>query len=191
MEQKGWLEDREHALEEEYFWKKERDLVARLQANSRLENERRALRNALGNVDEVSLARLQATGVTPDCLGLLFVVPLIEVAWADGDVSMRERQLILQMATRRGIVPNTPSYLVLTGWLDQCPNSQFFDTASEAVHLMLDREDPATRVDDERDLIESCRRVAEATGEFLGLVRVSQSERECLRRRIDGLALRH
>ena len=187
MEAKGWLEDREHVLEEEYFWKKERALVARLRANRRLENEQRALRDALGNADELLAARLQATGVTRDRLDLLFVVPLIEVAWADGDVSIRERQLILERATRRGIVPNTPPYLALTGWLDQCPDNQFFDTASEAVHLMLEREDPDTRADDERDLIASCTRIAEATGEFFGLVRVSHSERECLRRRVPGL----
>ena len=191
MEPRRWLEDREHALEEEYFWKKERTLLTRLRADSRREHELRVLRAELGTDDEVLLAKLQASGLTPDTLGLLFVVPLVEVAWADGDVSTVERQLILEMAARRGIASDTPASMELRGWLDQCPTNPFFDTAFEAVRMMLESEDPDTRADDERDLIGSCTRVAEATGEILGLVRVSHNERECLRRLIHGLTRRH
>ena len=191
MEPKGWLEDREHVVEEEYFWRKERTLLTRLRADSRRAHERRVLRNALGTADEVFLATLQAVGFTPDTLGLLFVAPLIEVAWADGVVSPGERQVILEMAARRGIAPDTPASRTLRGWLDQCPTNQFFDTACEAVRLMLETEDPDTRADDERDLIASSTRIAEATGEILGLVRVSHHERACLRRLAHGLTRRH
>ncbi len=191
MEPKGWLEDREHVLEEEYFWRKERALLTRLRADMRRENERRVLRRELGNADEVFLAKLQAIGLTPDTVGLLFVVPLIEVAWADGAVSTRERQLILETATRRGIAPDTPAHMQLTGWLDRCPDRPFFDTTFEAVRMMLEAEDSDTRTANERDLIESCTRIAEATGEVLGLVRVSQGERECLRRLVHGLTRRN
>ena len=162
MEPRGWLEDREHALEEEYFWKKERTLLTRLRADRRREHERFVLRAALGTDDEVLLAKLQASGLTPDTLGLLFVLPLVEVAWADGIVSPGERQVILEMAARRGIVPDTAASRKLMGWLDQCPTDQFFDTACEAVRLMLETEDPHTRADDERDLIGSSTRIAEA-----------------------------
>ena len=163
MEPKGWLEDREHVVEEEYFRRKERAL----------------------------LSTLQATGFTPDTLGLLFVVPLIEVAWADGDVSSGERQLILETAARRGIAPDTSAAMELRGWLDQRPTNQLFDVAFEAIRMMLKTEEPDTRADDERDLIASCTRIAEATGEVLGLVRISHNERECLQRFVHGLTRQH
>jgi hypothetical protein len=95
------------------------------------------------------------------------------------------------MAARRDIAPDTPVYKELTGWLDQCPNTQFFDTTFEAVRMILETEDPDTRADDERDLIGSCTRIAEATGEILGIVCVSHDERECLRRLVHGLTRRH
>ena len=141
MEAKGWLQDREHGLEGGYFWQKERALITRLREDSRRENEQGRLRDALGNADEGCLATLHAAGVTSDTLGLLFIIPPIEVAWADGAVSTRERQLILEMAARRGIASDAPTYKDLMGWLNECPSRQFFDAALEAVHVMLEKED--------------------------------------------------
>ena len=187
MARKGWLEDREHVLEEEYFWRRERDLIARLREEGRRERERRVLADQLGDADEAFLAKLQSAGFTPDNLVLLHLVPLVEVGWAAGDVGVRERELILAMAVRRGVAPNTPAYARLTGWLDHRPDTDFFDTAGEAIRLVLEYEDPETRTADQQDLVDSCTRIAEATGEILGLVRISRGERECIQRIVHRL----
>ena len=187
MARKGWLEDREHVLEEEYFWRRERDLIARLREEGRRERERRVLTDQLGDADEAFLAKLQSAGFTPDNLVLLHLVPLVEVGWAAGDVTVRERELILAMAVRRGVAPDTPAYAQLTGWLDRRPDTDFFSTAGEAIRLVLEEEDPETRAADQHDLVDSCTRVAEATGEMLGLVRISRDERECIQRIVHRL----
>ena len=142
---KGWLGNRGHALEEEYFWKKERELIARLREQGRLEQERRALQSRL-NADESLLAELQEGGVTPDNLALLHLAPLVEVAWAEGEVAPRERELILAMAERRGVGPGDPVYAQLTDWLATTnPGSEFLDRMDRGTRALLDTLDPAAR----------------------------------------------
>ena len=182
MANRDWLEEREHVLEEEYFWRQERALIARLREQRQLERQRRALGEQIGVADEAFLAELQTAGFTQDNLDLLHLVPLVEVAWAGGVVSARERELILAMATSRGLAPGSPACKQLGGWLDQRPAQRFFDTALEAIGAILEQEDPEARGADERNLITYCTKIAEATGEVLGLVRISHAERECLER---------
>ena len=183
MTQKEWLGDREHALEEEYFWRKEHELVARLREESRRAQARRALGNQLGHAGEPLVRSLQDAGFTDANLGLLHVVPLVEVAWADGAVSAPERHRILAMAAQHGIQPNTQSGAQLTAWLDERPDEHLFDMAVAAIRFLLHQEkDQDTRTSVANDLVQCCTKVAQATGETLGLVRVSHNERDCLAR---------
>ena len=49
------------------------------------------------------LRELQVLGFTPETVALLPLVPLVQMAWAEGGVSDAERRLILQFARTRGI----------------------------------------------------------------------------------------
>ena len=187
MARKAWLEDRAHTLEEEYIWRTERALIARLREGARRAHERQVLKDRLGDAGDPLLAKLQAAGFTAENLALLHLVPLVEVAWADGAVSVPERRRILAMAARGGIMPNTPAGTQLTVWLDQCPGQEFFNMAFDAIRLTLAQKHHETRSAVARDLVERCTKVAEATGEMLGLVRISHDERECLTKLSQGL----
>jgi hypothetical protein len=176
-----WLGDRERAIEDEYFWRKDRELIAKLQEKGRLEKQRRELQQQLGDVEERLLADLQAAGFSPDNLGLLHLIPLVEVAWAEGEVTPRERELVLALAARRGISPDSQGYRQLTGWLDTCPDADFFETAYQAIRAMMAQQDPDAREATEHDLIEWATRIAEATGGILGIVPACRDERECIK----------
>ncbi len=138
--------------------------------------------NKLGTHDEAFLAELQAAGFTPDNLALLHLVPLVDVAWAEGEVTRRERELISALAARRGVVADTPAFRQLEGWLDRRPDDQFFETTYEAIRKALALENEASRHADQQDLVARCTRIAEATGGILGMVSISKDERECLKR---------
>jgi hypothetical protein len=182
MPQKDWLETRERALENEYFRRKDRELIDRLREQGRKERERQGLEEQLDAHDRKFLDALQAEGITPDNLALLHLAPLIEVAWAEGDVTPRERELVLALALRRGIEPDGPLYQQLVGWLDRHPGQAFFDTATKAIRKMLALHDQRTREVEEKDLFAWATRIAEATGGILGMRPISREERECLRR---------
>ncbi len=187
MPQKGWLQTREQALENEYFRRRDRELIDRLHEQGRKERERQGLEEQLNAHDPEFLDALQAEGVTPDNLALLHLAPLIEVAWAEGDVTARERELVLALALRRGIEPDGPLYRQLAGWLDRHPGQAFFDTATKAIRKMLALHDQRTREVEEKDLLAWSTRIAEATGGILGMMPISREERECLRRIADRL----
>ena len=115
MSSKRFLEDREHALENEHFHRKDQELIERLREEGRRQAERRGLEDRLDTHDAAFLERLQAAGFAPDNLALLHLVPLVEVAWSEGEVTSRERKLILAMAARRGVVADGPAYGQLVG----------------------------------------------------------------------------
>jgi hypothetical protein len=55
---KPWLNERGRALEEEYFWRKEKELVERLREEGRKARERQAMSEHLVNADEALVAEL-------------------------------------------------------------------------------------------------------------------------------------
>ena len=182
MSAKRFLGDREHALENEYFHRKDRELIERLREEGRRQAERRGLEDRLDTHDAAFLEQLQAAGFAPDNLALLHLVPLVEVAWSEGEVTSRERELILAMAARRGVATDGPAYGQLVGWLDQQPDKTFFETTYEAIRKILALKDETSRHADQQNLASWSTKIAEATGGVLGMMPISKDERECLRR---------
>src|SRR6266849_7338908 len=117
MAQKDAFDELRKAKEEEYFHKQERELLEQLKERAAAEAERRKLGEALQSTDAQLLEDLQALGYTAETVKLLFAVPLISVAWADGSMSARERSLILELAKAQ----EGGALEQLTKWLDERP----------------------------------------------------------------------
>src|SRR6478735_273609 len=62
-----------------------------------------ALAAVSGIEDRSLLADLLAAGIRPETFACLSLLPLCEVAWADGDISNREREAVMQAAAHHGI----------------------------------------------------------------------------------------
>ena len=72
------------------------------------------------------LQELEALGFTPDTVSLLPMVPIIQVAWAEGGVSDDERALILQFARERGMESGSVADGQLQQWLAERPSEEVF-----------------------------------------------------------------
>ena len=59
-------------------------------------------------------------------MAALSLVPLLEVAWADERMEVRERQAILAGAQASGLQAGSASCALLEGWLDQRPAPALF-----------------------------------------------------------------
>ncbi len=95
---------------------------------------------------------------------LLPLVPLVKVAWAEGRITKRERELIFRKAQNLGIAPGTNSFQRLSDWLELHPTDEFY---LESLELL--REDLTKMPEEERDLlhldlISDCVNIAEASG---------------------------
>ena len=126
------------------------------------------------------LRELAELGFTPDTITLLPLVPVLQVAWANGGVSPAERELIVSLARSRGIEAGGHADHLLSDWLEYSPSEDTFHKATRLIRAMLDA--PDHRVDvTAHDLIEYCDRIAHASGGIFGIGVVSPSERAALK----------
>ena len=172
--------DRGRALEEEYFRKKDRELVEKLQRAAASEQQRRDLTAKSGLEDQELLAELETLGFTPDTVTLLPFVPVVEIAWASGGVTVEERELVIQFARARGIDEGSGADRQLSEWLANRPSPEVFARARRLVRAMLSAGGKAHGTLTADDLVEYCETIAAASGGFLGINRISSEERALL-----------
>ncbi len=135
-----------------------------------------------GIIDQDVLRDLITLGYTPATVVLLDLVPLIQVAWADGGVSADETTYILQAAHARGVGPDSVAYLQLRAWLAERPTSEFFQQNLNLIGSILRRYPPQERESAERDLRSSGRAIASEAYGVVGLRTPSPSEERILGR---------
>ena len=167
------------AREEEYFRRKDRELVEKMRQAEVARQARQDLEARSGIHDPALLQELEALGFTPETVALLPLVPIVQMAWAEGGVSADERALIVRFARERSILPGSEADHQLATWLTDRPSEDVFARATRLIRAMLD--DPAAgtdlRVD---DLMHHCEEIAAASGGVLGFRKVSPEERSLL-----------
>ena len=182
MTDKDAFKERGRALEEDYFRRKEQELIAKMREKAAAEAAREQLGAKTGVADAQLLADLQELGYTADTISLLHIVPLVQMTWADGHVSMRERDLIIEAARARGIESGSAADQMLAGWLTRRPSDELFETTLRAIRAMLASRPDAERAASEKDLMSYLSSIASASGGVLGWGAVTEEERAVLAR---------
>ena len=182
MPERDAFADRGRGLEEEYFRKREAELVEKLRQRHAADASRQQLSEQAGVADTEILQDLQELGYTPETVSLLYLVPLVEVAWAEGGVSDRERELIVEAARARGIEAGSTADALLTEWLTTEPSEQVFERNLRVIRAILAARPEAEREASRSDLLSTATAVAEASGGVLGFRAVSPEERALLAR---------
>jgi hypothetical protein len=176
--------ERGRALEEEYFRKKDRELVEKMRKAAAADQARGELSKQTGLSDPALLAELQELGFTADTVSLLPLVPVLELAWAEGGITPAERQLLVSLARSRGIAEGTAAERQLTAWMTTRPGPEVFAKAARLISALLDSGAPAAKGLTADQLVKYAEQIASASGGLLGLpIRaVSLEERDLLTR---------
>jgi len=172
--------ERGRSLEEEYFHRKEREVIDKMRVRAAGEEQRRRLGENAGVADEEVLNDLQDLGYTPETVSLLHLVPLIQTAWAEGGVSEKERNLIVKAARSRGIDEGTPCDQQLNMWLSKRPSDEMFEKTLRAIRTILQAQPAPAREASEKDLLSLATAIASASGGIVGFRAVSEEERQIL-----------
>jgi hypothetical protein len=168
---KGIFSDREKALEANYFRQQDAKLIERLRANGSLDEVAVALAEKLRIDDPDLLARARDLGITAETAPAFFLMPLVQVAWAEGSASKQEQQSVLRLSRERGIDEGSAAYAQLSEWLTVRPSDSLFNTALEIMNAGFAVLPPGDREERIQRVIEACRIVAEASGsEFAKLI---------------------
>jgi hypothetical protein len=172
------LRDRGRSLEDEFFRREDQRLTKRLTELKAAENTREALAKASGITTPAVLDQLLKLGIHAETLAALSVVPLVEVAWADGDLDGKERRAIVEGA---GIARESTAGALLDAWLDRRPDAKLLTAWTQTVQAMRDQLAPDDRARLKTSLLERARAVASASGGIFGVgSKVSRAEAEML-----------
>jgi hypothetical protein len=182
MSDKEFLADRRRTQEEEYFQRQEQQLIANLHQRGSDDAARRSMAERTGILDQDVLQELSTLGYTPETVTLLHLVPLLQVAWAEGGVSDREQTLIVEAARMRGIESGSAADIQLATWLAERPSTEFFEQTLNVIGRILRARPLEERDTRQHDLLSYCRAIASASGGVLGFGKVSPEEERALAR---------
>ena len=174
------LHERGRALEEEYFRKKNRELIEKMRLDATNDEARRSMGAQLGLNDSEMLQQLQKLGFTADTVILLPLVPVVQMAWVDGSVTDAERSALFKIARSRGIAEGSAAHHQLSAWLADRPAPAVFESATRLIRAMLDAPaQDATKISPD-DLVAYSETIAAASGGLLGINKISSEERALL-----------
>ncbi len=170
------FDERRRSLEEEFFYRHNQALLARLREKVKTEEGRKRLASVLGVTDQNMLDELLQAGISAETVTALMLVPLVHVAWADRLVELEERKAILRAAHDAGLADDSTSHELLSKWLHEKPSP----TLLAAWKLYVGTLDASTRQQLAADIMKRCTSVARAAGGLLGLGGVSAREQAAL-----------
>jgi hypothetical protein len=172
------LRDRGRSLEDEFFRREDQRLIKQLSELRAAEATREALAKASGITTPAVLDQLLQLGIRAETLAALSVVPLVEVAWADGELDGRERRAVVEGA---GIAPQSAQGGLLEAWLDRRPDAKLLTAWTQTVRAMRSQLAPDAAARLRTGLLEKARAVAAASGGLFGVgSKVSKAEAEML-----------
>lgn len=176
------LEDRGNALENQFYEKENQAKLAALKAKLERQQSKDDLRKASGMTDEGVLDKLVELKLTANTIAALSLVPLIQVAWADGTIQDRERAAILEGAHGKGLEQGTPGYEVLQTWLAQRPSEDLMAAWEAYIKALIGQlSDEQNRLLKDQ-IMGFAKLVASASGGFVGFGKISPAEQKAMTR---------
>lgn len=168
------LRDRGRSLEDEFFRREDQRLMQRLSELRTAEATREALGKASGITKPAVLEKLMEFGIRAETVAALSIVPLVEVAWADGALDAKERRAVVE---RAGFARDSTAGALLEAWLDRRPDPKLLIAWTHLVQAMSEQLGPDGAARLKTGLLERARAVAGATGGLFGVVsKISASE---------------
>ena len=167
--------------EEEYFQREDIEKKAKLRRERQLkalrQEERANIAEKLNTSEEVA-AEAMELGFDAETARVLPLVPLIQVAWADGKVTRAQADKVKTKAKSFGVEPDTPAYRFLNLLLDEQPTELFFRRVNKVIRSIVD-DDPGGDIDS--NVLDWSKAVAESSGGFFRLTNpISKREQSVL-----------
>lgn len=113
------LNPQEDRLSEAFFGGNAAGQREQLELKAEEQAARELISEATGITDPGLLAELAGLGIRVETLSALTLIPLIDVAWADGRMDGAEREAVLAGAASVGIEPGSMSYRLLEIWIEE------------------------------------------------------------------------
>lgn len=175
------LHTRGRALEEAYFHDRDQQLIDELKRRFTAEEAEKMLEKAIGIADELAVKAVTQTEAGVQVLTAMALLPLAEVAWCDGEVTVEEHHAILRAASEYQIDSESVMYKLLQSWLKQRPSPESLAAWKNYVKALCATLEPQTIAKMKEGVVGRAEKIARAAGGFLGFgSKISAQEQECL-----------
>jgi hypothetical protein len=174
------LKEKAKALEDSFFALENAKLLQQLREESAREEKRKEFREYLNIDNEEIIDALVELEVEPETLVAFSLVPLVEVAWADGEIQPKERDAIIKAAVERGVEEGSPTCDLLRNWLQTKPDPKLLEVWKGYIDELKESLGKRSRAHLKSGTMGRARAIAEAAGGFLGVASISAAERKML-----------
>jgi len=176
MDMRSGLRVKAKALEDSFFAKENERLLVELREQAIQQEKRQTMRLVLELENEEILDRIMELDLEPETFIAFGLVPLVEVAWADGEIQKHEREAILKAAIERGVDAESPTCRLLESWLTTKPGPELLETWKGYIEGLSGSLSEASLDELKQRVMGRARAVAAAAGGFLGLATISKQE---------------
>jgi hypothetical protein len=174
-------EKRRQTLEDMFFYEQDRRIIEQRAKLQRIKQTKENLARISGIRDEALLEKLMELEIRPETLATLIGIPLIEVAWADGEMDEKERKTLFDYAEKAGLRQQGLDSRIMSAWLKKKPDPALLEAWKHYVRTLCKELGAHERKALKDEVMADARSVAEAAGGILGLGRVSAEEKAMLK----------
>jgi hypothetical protein len=159
-----FFKKKEHGEENQFFRKHDEELLRRLRIRAKPGDLTTSLAEKLQVDDPDLLKPIMELGIIRDTGPAFLLAPLVQAAWAEGKVTNREQETVLQIAHERGIEDGSPAHTVLLQWLRVRPADELFEVAVTAIRVGMSILPDLERSERIKSMVAMCHRVAASSG---------------------------
>ncbi len=167
------------ALEDSFFVRENARLLEKLKTKEAEAAKRHAYTEA--GIENVALIEaLIELEISASAIAALSIVPLVTVAWADGEIQATEREAIVKAAEAGGIEVGSANHDLLENWLSEKPGPKLLEAWKTYAQALEERLDSVVGNELRERLMTRTTDIAKAAGGFLGIGSISATEQRIL-----------
>jgi hypothetical protein len=178
----AYLDVQRRKLEDAFFQESDKKLIENLKKMKQMKETGEVLAKVSGIHNQKVLQKLVELEVRPETLASLSVIPLVEVAWADGTLSREEEEAVLNAAAARGIKEGSVEHCLLREWLKNKPPAKLLSAWVHYIGGLCEKLTEKEKESLKKELLGQAQKVAEASGGLLGMGAISKEEKEVLKK---------
>jgi hypothetical protein len=172
--------DKPTKTEDEYFHRRDRELLEQKRLAEAEVGAREALGAALGLTDQGLIRRLQAQQITAEVAVLIPWLPAIQVAWLKSLTAAERDWLTGHIRDTQTPPLDAAATARLNEWLASSPSDQLYAAAREVLKIQLSTLGADARAALRAKVLDGVRGVSAASGGILGIGSVSAEEKAAI-----------
>jgi hypothetical protein len=170
-------ERRRQTLEDLFFYEQDRRIIEQRARLQEMKQTKASLAKVSGIHDDALLEKLIELKIGPETLTTLIGIPLIEVAWADGEMDEKERKKLFEYAEKAGLRQKGLDPQIMSAWLQKRPDPALLKAWTHYMRTLCKELSAHERKALHDEVMSDARSIAEAAGGILGYGKISAEEK--------------